>query len=148
MTDTAAFTKAMDDLEHRATGKEKFELMHSRGTAKAELLKKLLNLYAIPWDARLVSRTGRREAADTESEGGMTEIYNDKETARRRVDVFRPGLSLNDLKLVNAETGQPPELLSYLLEGLMLRTRRDRAGAILADPERPARPSRGTPVES
>lgn len=52
MTDTAAFTKAMDDLEHRATGKEKFELMHSRGTAKAELLKKLLNLYAIPWDAR------------------------------------------------------------------------------------------------
>jgi hypothetical protein len=50
----------------------------------------------------------------------MTEIYNDKETARRRVDVFRRWLSLNDLKLVNAETGQPPELLSYLLEGLML----------------------------
>ena len=51
MTSAQAFLKAVDDLERLATGKEKFELMHSKGHAKAKLLKKLLNLYAIPWDA-------------------------------------------------------------------------------------------------
>ena len=51
MTNAAAFTKAMDDLEHRATGKEKFELMHSKGSAKAKLLQRLFNQYAVPWNS-------------------------------------------------------------------------------------------------
>ena len=45
---------------------------------------------------------------------------DEREIARQRVDILRRWLHLNDLKLVNAETGQVPELLPYRLEDLML----------------------------
>ena len=43
------------------------------------------------------------------------------EIARQRVDILRRWLRLNDMKLVNAETGQVPDLLPYRLEELMLQ---------------------------
>jgi hypothetical protein len=45
---------------------------------------------------------------------------DEREIARQRVDILRRWLHLNELKLVNAETGQVPDLLSYRLEDLML----------------------------
>ena len=51
MTSAQAFVEAVDELERRATGKERFGLMHSKGRAKAKLLQKLFNQYAIPWNS-------------------------------------------------------------------------------------------------
>jgi hypothetical protein len=42
-----------------------------------------------------------------------------RELSRRQVDLFQRWCWLNKLKVVDVETGQSPELLAYLLEGLM-----------------------------
>jgi len=51
MTSAQTFVEAVDVLECVATGKEKFQLMHSNGRAKAKLLQKLFSQYAISWDS-------------------------------------------------------------------------------------------------